>query len=1132
MHFLLSNNAWPEFDVLCFSRILFCWMNKLLWKGFKKPLDFPDLWTIDPNDDAKNVCNKFEGNLRKRLNMKYHKMIKAEDGLIMNFLKSPDPDWHGYLYVAFLIIGQILKSVFYQHQNQKMYRICIRLKAGIMACIFRKSLMLNSESRNENAMGKIMNLLSVDVTKFTETASYIHLVWASVLQIIVGFVGLYLIIGFTFVPGLIVYVIMFVMNSLAATYIQLYQERQMNRKDERLKLLGEIFSGIKVIKLYAWENAFINNVAKIRNREISCIKSLAKWNGATEVSWSCTNLLACLSIFASYIFVSDEKRLTAENAFTVITVLNVLYVPLSMLPTAFSTMSAFFVSIRRIEQFLIAEELKDYTELNEHSNYSVEFRTATFSYAKEKPPSLYNLNLAIKKGSLIGIVGPVGAGKSTFLKAILGETNKVSGRILVNGSTAYVPQEAWLQNLTVQENILFAKKFNKEKYNKVILACSLIEDFKNLVAGDQSELGEAGLNLSGGQKQRINLARAVYQNCDIYLLDAPLSAVDATVGKHIFENVISNRGLLQKRISSNRDNFLCKVTASIEFSAVESPYHQKGEEIRLLTRELTSYVNSGWDYGSGSATQSHNAHITRAHLKIVAIVEGANRKTRIIVTHGLGNLHECELVVYLKDGVIECMGSFGHIIRRSASFREFIADYLKQIDDKELQDIDNKELTTLRESPVTLDALVKKSVPINIFGQNIFLLLIVFTIFYVAALVIFQASAATILHANLIQSLFKCPMKFFDSVPVGRIMNRCGKDIDVIDNRLPMVMSNVVYFVSLFAVSFLVELYVTPFYIIPFIPILACYFSIQVFYVRSSRQLRRLESISRSPIYSFLQESIAGSSIIRPFKQTNRFCHQFDQLINVNSVVQLTLASTNGWLGIYLDIIGASMVGAAALLGVIQRSNLMKGSVGLSLVTMLMMTELLQWGVKEIGLLETEAVALERIAEYVKAEHEAEWSNILGARLKEWPSCGSIQFKNYSTSYRAGAPLVIKNLTCKIDGGQKIGIVGRTGAGKSSITVAIFRLIEATEGKIFIDNVDISLLGLHDLRKKLTIIPQDPVLFSGTLRSNIDPFNEFADDQLWSIIEISKMKKKVEGFQDKLNFKISECGQNMRLVLC
>ncbi|KAI9534115.1 hypothetical protein NQZ68_016833 [Dissostichus eleginoides] len=473
--------------------------------------------------------------------------------LLLGFMRDRDTAmWKGFLYAALLFLLSCLQSLLNHHYMFHCFTLGMRLKTAVMGLVYRKCLLISGPARQQCTMGEIINLVSADTQKLMDFVVYFNSIWITPIEITLCFYFL-------------------------------WQEVQMKFMDGRIRLMNEILSGVKILKFYAWEKAFLRRVGVLRDGELQALKksqilysvSLASFNsssflaslypGSFQITFSnrLINLIIFdipLTVFAVYVLIDERNILDAQKIFVSVALINILKTPLSQLPFAISTAMQAVVSLRRLGHFLCQEELNhDNVEKLPYSTggYSVIIEGGSFSWTNAGLPCLQRINMKVKTGSLVAVVGHVASGKSSLLSAMLGEMEKKSGFVSVKGSVAYVPQQAWIQNASLKDNILFGGERKESWYHRVLEACALLPDLDILPAGDSTEIGEKGLNLSGGQKQRVSLARAVYRKSDVYLLDDPLSAVDAHVGQHIFDRVIGPRGLLKDKFrgSSKRPIF-------------------------------------------------------------------------------------------------------------------------------------------------------------------------------------------------------------------------------------------------------------------------------------------------------------------------------------------------------------------------------------------------------------------------------------------------------------------------------------------------------------------------------------------------------------------------------------------------
>uniref|UniRef100_A0A8C4EQY9 ABC-type glutathione-S-conjugate transporter n=1 Tax=Dicentrarchus labrax TaxID=13489 RepID=A0A8C4EQY9_DICLA len=1200
----------PEAGATFLSRITFNWFNSMVLKGYKRPLVQEDMWDLNEIDSTSyiNQCFqhvmqselgaarvRYQNKLKKKQNENRDKaqgeafqnglgkgvsqdvlMMKADEKkkkkkkekdndypnswlittiyktfrgillesaffkLLQDLLAFASPQllklmisftqdksrytWEGYLYAVLLLVVAVLQSLFLQQYFQRCFVLGMKVRTAIMASVYKKALVVSNEARKESTVGETVNLMSADAQRFNDVTNFIHLLWSCPLQITLSIVFLWLELGPSVLAGLAVMVLMVPINGFLATKARNIQVKNMKFKDKRLKIMNEILNGIKILKLYAWEPSFQTQVEDIRGQELK----------------------------------DSDNVLTAEKAFTSISLFNILRFPLAMLPMLIAAMVQTTVSRKRLEKFLGGEDLdSDIVRHDPSFNTAVSISDGSFAWEKEADPLV---SLDIKPGRLVAVVGAVGSGKSSLMSALLGEMHSTKGFINIQGSLAFVPQQAWIQNATVRDNILFGSPHKERRFQEVIQACALAPDLKLLPGGDLTEIGEKGINLSGGQKQRVSLARAAYSQADIYLLDDPLSAVDSHVGKHLFEKVIGPNGILK-----NKTRIL--VTHGVSFL----PYV---DEIVVLVDGVVSEVGS---YSSLRASKGAFSEFLDTYAK-----EQSNQADlQSEDTQPDSPLEDTVSVTLKRENSIrrsQRMGRLDVRLRKNSSIKKSEdADESKQgqkLIEKETMETGQVKFSVYLQylramgwgytvmvfvvyfiqniafigqnlwlSDWTNDAVDyynmtypnwKRDTRVGVFGalgvaQGLFV--------FLGTLLMANASvnASRILHSRLLDNILRVPMVFFDTTPIGRVVNRFAKDIFTVDEAIPQSFRSwLLCLLGVLGTLFVICL-ATPFFTIIIIPLALVYYFVQRFYVATSRQLRRLDSVSRSPIYSHFSETVSGLSVIRAYGHQDRFLKHNEITIDGNLKSVYPWIVSNRWLAIRLEFLGNLVVFFAALFAVISRDSLDSGLVGLSISYALNVTQTLNWLVRMTSELETNIVAVERVSEYSELENEAKW--VTETRPTEkWPEEGRLQFDNYKVRYRPGLELVLHGVTCNISSTEKIGIVGRTGAGKSSLTNCLFRIIEAAEGRILIDDIDISTIGLHDLRNRLTIIPQDPVLFSGSLRMNLDPFDRFSDEDIWRVLELSHLKDYVAGLQEGLQHEVAEGGENLsvgqRQLLC
>ncbi|XP_037256527.1 ATP-binding cassette sub-family C member 2 isoform X3 [Falco biarmicus] len=1074
--------------------------------------------------------------------------------------------WQGYLYSILLFLTALIQSLCLQQYFSLCFHLGINVRAGLIAAIYKKALTMSSATRKESTVGETVNLMSADAQRFMDMANFVHQLWSSPLQIILSIVFLWGELGPSVLAGIAVMVLLIPINGFLVAKAKAIQVRNMKNKDERMKIMSEILNGIKILKLFAWEPSFEKQVSEIRAQEL---KNLVKFSYLQSISifvFTCAPFLVSLASFAVYVLVDENNILDAQKAFTAISLFNVLRFPMAMLPLVLSSLVQTNVSTERLERYLGGEDLKTSAiHHNPIAGSAVRFSEATFAWEQDGIAAIRDVTLDIAPGSLVAVVGAVGSGKSSLVSAMLGEMENIKGHINIQGSLAYVPQQAWIQNATLKDNILFGSELDEARYQQVIKACALLPDLELLPAGDQTEIGEKGINLSGGQKQRVSLARAVYSNADIYILDDPLSAVDAHVGKYLFDHVLGPKGLLQKKtriLVTHSISFLPQVDNIVVL--VEGAVSEHGSYSTLLANRgaFAQFLNL---YGSQEEDASEK------NTTAVALAEDEEQGDEDVepcVEDGPDDV----VTMTLKREASIHQREFSRSLSKSStnSWKKTQEDPPKKLKGQQLIEKEAVETgkvkfsmylrylravglwysfwvamgyvgqyvafvgTNLWLSAWTDDAqrylnqtypVEQRDLRIGVFGalgvsQALFLLFATILSAHGAM------RASRVMHQQLLGNILRVPMSFFDTTPTGRIVNRFAKDIFTIDETIPMSFRSwLSCFMAIISTLLMISL-ATPFFALIIIPLSIFYYFVLRFYVSTSRQLRRLDSVTRSPIYSHFGETVSGLSVIRAYGHQERFLKQNESTMDINQKSVYSWIISNRWLAIRLEFVGSLVVFFSALLAVISKGTLEGGIVGLSVSSALNVTQTLNWLVRTSSELETNIVAVERVHEYTKVKNEAPW--VTEKRPPPgWPSKGEIQFIDYKVRYRPELDLVLQEITCTIGSTEKVGVVGRTGAGKSSLTNCLFRVLEAAGGTIIIDEVDIATIGLHDLRQNLTIIPQDPILFTGTLRMNLDPFDQYTDEEVWKALELAHLKTYVQDLPEGLLHVVSEGGENL-----
>ncbi|XP_013404197.1 multidrug resistance-associated protein 1 [Lingula anatina] len=1080
--------------------------------------------------------------------------------LMITFVETGDPlTWRGYLLAVVMFLVSMIRSLLNQNYMRICLRVGLRARTAIIATVYRKSLKLSSAARKKSTVGEIVNLMSVDAQKMQESPIFLHLIWSSAIAIIVALVLLWEYLGVATLAGLVVIILLIPLNAYAGTQIRAHQVTQMSLKDQRLKVLNEVLNAIKILKLYAWEESFQSKVTGIRDTELVSLRNVQIANAFTSIIWFCAPLLMALASFATFVLSDPNNVLDPNTAFVSLSLFTIVNSYVSAVPISIMYLVQAGVSIGRLNRFLKEEELDtSVVDRTSSANGTISVTDGTFSWDRDEPTTLQHINIEIPPGSLVAVVGQVGSGKSSLLNALLGDMERISGKINVKGSVAYVPQQAWIQNKTVKENILFGKQWNQSFYKKCLRTCALEQDLKILPAGDQTEIGEKGVNLSGGQKQRVSLARAVYQDCDVYLMDDPLSAVDSHVGKHIFDHVIGPEGLLQGKtriLTTNGISFLPKVDAIIVLTKgviseigtyqellshngafaefIKNYLNEKESESESEEEEdMRSQLRRQISVLSGSESGSEQDHHVRKRKRQISrqTSKQTSRQTSFgESTHAQEVMKIGEQLIeeeYAERGTVKYTHMLSYI--RASGLRAILMVTIGYIGFVSCLIGANIWLNLWSNDQVVNGTQQLTDLRLGVYGglgagQLSYIVVQYFGIAFGCVI------ASGTIHKSFLERIMRAPMSFFDTTPLGRIMNRFSKDMETVDLNLPHTVEIILAASAQVIAVVAVVMYSTPIFAVVLLPLGVLYFMTQKLYLSSARQFIRIDATKRSPIYSHFGETLIGASSIRAYQQQERFMQLTDKMIDDNQMAWYGYIMSNRWCGVLMETYGCFVILFAAIFAVLATGSgsITGGDAGMSISLSLNVTQMLNYLVRASCDFEIQVVAIERIQEYSAVEVEAPWDIDHRRPPPEWPQKGEVQFDQYSVRYRPGLDLVLKNVTFQVEPGEKVGIVGRTGAGKSSLTLALFRIIESAAGSITIDGVKIADIGLHQLRSKITIIPQEPELFSGTLRSNLDPFGLYSDQDVWNALEHAHLKGFVATLPARLQHEISEAGENL-----
>ncbi|KAJ3057372.1 hypothetical protein HK097_008467 [Rhizophlyctis rosea] len=1099
----------------------------------------------------------------------------------------------GFGYAIGLFLINVAGTLFLANYFQVTSTEGMAMRGALTAAIYRKSLTLSALSRQDFNSGKVMTMVATDAQRIELFMTFGHIIWSAPFQIVVITIFLILQLGWPALVGIAILVVSTPLQIVLMRFLSKIRRSVAPLTDSRVKLTQEVLQGIRVIKFFAWEASFSEKIEEIRKKEMRQVFKRA-FLGAfvTAIAFALPIFAAALAI----VIYGVQNPLDPTKIFPALTWFNLLRLPLMFLPQLIVNLADMRVAVHRIGSMLTSDELQPQPEVDRNLDYAVKIENGEFAW-ESKPPeaekkkegkkvgkkksgekveevnvdassssssgsdtegpkttsTLRNINLHIPRGTLTAVVGTVGSGKSSLLSALVGEMKRTSGHISFGGSMGYAPQQAWIQNASLRENVVFGRPWDEEKYWSAVSACALEKDLEVLESGDSTMIGERGINLSGGQKQRVNIARVTYSDPDIVLLDDPLSAVDAHVGRWLFEKCIL--GALQGKtriLVTHQLHFLPRVDYVLVMKdgmvAEEGTYNElmaRDGEFAALMKGYGGVDSEGEtsaeEEGEGVLEGKEEVKgVEVAGVEPVAAAEATKAATttaRTPATPGKALMQTEERATgSVKAGVWLAYA-------RAGGGKYFVGGLLSIALLLQLVRVANDywlvEWTNGRIPGFTQGAYVGIYWGLGV-GQAIATYL--FGLFFAFT----SVRSARTLHHDAARRVLSAPVRFFDTTPLGRIINRFSKDMDGLDNTISESFRMFTITLATSISTFVLIIYATPWFAIVLVPVLIIYYFVQKVYRNVSRELKRIDSLTRSPLYAHVGETLTGLSTIRAYRDQSRFVSVNDTMIDANNSPYYLMLSAQRWLAVRLETLGTVLVFCAAAFGVISRTNenISTALLGLSLSYALQVTGTLNWCVRQFTETEVAMNAVERVEDYAyHLEQEAEYGP--GAKVgktKEeikslgWPRTGGIVAKDVVMRYAKDLPPVLKGVSFEIGDGEKVGVVGRTGSGKSSLMIALFRMVELSGGRVEVDGVDAASIPLNELRAGLSIIPQDPVVFSGTVRSNLDPFNTYSDSDIWDALERAGMKERVVKEGKGLEMNVTEGGENLsvgqRQLLC
>ncbi|GFS16304.1 multidrug resistance-associated protein 4 [Elysia marginata] len=1222
---LRHDNPNPTLTANYVSKMLFWWLNPLFNKGYKGWLEESDMYNVTPNDSSETTGEIMQAAWNKELEKQKHgkqasllrslfrafgwkfmwfgvivlfeEIIKLCQPVLLAELldyfrqDSTTTTTEAWLYATGVIFCSVILAVVHHPYFFGASRLGMRARIGLCSLMYRKCLRLSNKSLNESSVGQIVNLMSNDVARFDQGMPFFHFLWMGPMQCLIALTYLWIRLGPQVLAALTVVLLLMPTQLLMGKLFSRLRRKTAVHTDKRVKVMNEIISGIRIIKLYCWEKPFGRLVEKLRSLEVSQLRRTRRVQASVMGPFFTTSQLSVLLFVLAYVLTGKEDEIRPGTVFLVMGVVQCLRLTCGLfLPLASQHLAETLVVIKRIENFLLLEELKKLNNqqpTNEHvgngfssdnhkTNYGVDVTNLTAKWDGNSAISntLEDISMAVRPGDLVAVIGPVGSGKTSLLMSILGELPAQIGTVRVRGKIAYVSQHPWIFSGSLRQNILFGQAFNKTRYDKVIRISALSRDLSILPKGDATLIGDRGVNLSGGQKARVSLARALYMDADIYLLDDPLAAVDTTVGKHIFDKCIMQYLKDKPRILVTHQVQLLPVADEIiiltdgkvlshgTFSELSKSGVDFSELLKLSeeeTSEMYGHSESFLEKQDKPGPTTDSAIISESKRSRANSLTSVDSLGEDYVPDSVQLPEEEEretgavdlqvFFVYFKSGagIVLFVSLVLFLVLAQVLYvisDWWLAKWTTKLEDRHNALVTNSQLTidsntTAMGSAMntTLQDIPEVDTYFNLYVYAGFILALIVSSLTRAFLFFKMAvTAGKNLHNMMFARILRTTMAFFDTNPVGRVLNRFSKDTGQIDDLVPWTMFDVIQNCLLTLGIVIVAAVLNPWVFIPVVPLLILFIIVRRYYVQTSRSVKRLEGTTRSPVFSYLSATLQGLHTIRAMHMEQQLTREFDAHQDLHTEAWFLFLATSRWLGIRLDWLSVTFIACVVYFSVVVSDSMDPGFVGLSVVYTMNLMGLFQWAVRQTVELENQMISVERVLQYTRLPIEADLESKHDQKPPDtWPSSGSLQAKGVSLRYSPSAPFVLKDINFDIHGGEKIGIVGRTGAGKSSLITALFRLAEP-EGELTIDGVSIHSLGLHDLRKVISIIPQDPVLFTGSVRRNLDPFDEYSDSQLWTALEEVQLKEAITSNPDSLYMEVTEGGSNFsagqRQLMC
>ncbi|KAL3728631.1 hypothetical protein ACJRO7_033246 [Eucalyptus globulus] len=1118
------------------SRLTFQWLNPLFCTGRKQKLELGHIPPVSQSERAEHALSLFEESLKKQkfgpcsllkaigfalcrslaingalagINTLASYMGPLLINSFVNFLSSKreDSSYHLGLVLAFMFLfSKTIESLTQRQWYFGAQRIAIRVRAGLMALIYMKCQSMRYAGLSN---GKIVNLINVDVEKMGDFCSYVHEIWLVPVQVLLALVILYRNLGAApTIAALSSTIFVMVSNTPLVKVQKRHHSKIMEAKDARMKVTSETLKSMRVLKLHSWEPTFLKKILQLREMELILLKRYLYTCSAVAFLFWASPTLVSVATFGTCIFL--KVPLSAGTVLSALATFRILQEPIYNLPELISMVTQTKVSIDRVQQFLIEEDRQNLlAHLSpKQSDVAVEIEAGEYTWGtgdgtSRKPTVKILEKINIMEGYNVAVCGSVGSGKTSLLCCLLDEIPRTAGEaVRVNGTKAYVPQSAWIQTGSVRENILFGRKFDSAFYEDVVESCAMKQDIGMWSDGDLTAIGERGINLSGGQKQRIQLARAVYSDSDIYFLDDPFSAVDVHTRTHLYEKclmqMLSRKTVIysthQLELLDAADLILvmkdgCIVQSGKYEDLIADPHGELAKQLSAHRRSVNQ-VNPAQEDRTSSVKPCQVCEIEIVEENSEEHVE--NKTLSKKAQEEESETGRVKWSVYSNFVTYAYKGALVPIILLC----QVLFQGLQMASNYWIAWATEDDRRTSREKLIGVFILLSGGSSIFILGRAVLLSTIAIK------------TAQHLFHV-MISSVFRAPISFFDSTPSSRILDRSSTDQSRVDTDIPYRLAGLVFaLIQLLSIIVLMSLLAWQIFVL-FLVILAISMWYQAYYITTARELARMVGIQKAPILHHFSEAVTGAALVRCFNREDDFLRRCLSLIDDYSQIVFHNSSTMEWLSVRINFLFNFGFFIVLIILVSLPSSVMDPSLaGLVATYGLNLNVIQAWVIWNLCNVENKIISVERILQFTNIQSEAPLLQELSIR------------------YAPSLPVILKEMTCTFPGERKIGIVGRTGSGKSTLIQALFRVVEPSGGRILIDGVDICKIGLQDLRSRLSIIPQDPILFEGSVRRNLDPLEEHSDQEIWEVLNKCHVAEMVRQDPRLLDAPVAEDGEN------